>query len=54
MLASIEEWKPKFVEMQEKGEVFMMRDLPPDHPALKFAHKVNPDQYWPKAQLLSL
>ena len=45
MLASIEAWKPKFVEMQDKGEVFMMRDLPANHPALLYAHKVNPDQY---------
>ena len=28
-----------------EGEVFMLRDLLTDHPALLFAHKVNPDKY---------
>jgi quercetin dioxygenase-like cupin family protein len=45
MLESIERFKLKFVEMQEAGEIFMMRDLPADHPALQFAHEVNPTSY---------
>lgn len=32
-------------QMQASGDVFMLRDLPKDHPALKFAHEVNPAQY---------
>lgn len=42
MLESIVRMKHKFVEMQAAGEVFMLRDLPEDHPARVFAHKVNP------------
>ncbi len=45
MLESIEKMKDKFVEMQDAGEIFMMRDLPDGHPALQFAHEVNPEQY---------
>ncbi len=37
--------KPKFVEMHEEGEPFLLSDLPADHPALAFAHTVNPDSY---------
>jgi quercetin dioxygenase-like cupin family protein len=29
-------------EMEASGDVFMLRDLPEDHPALAFAHSVNP------------
>ena len=45
MLESLEKMKDKFVEMQDAGEIFMMRDLPDGHPALQFAHEVNPEQY---------
>ncbi|HSG16172.1 MAG TPA: cupin domain-containing protein [Anaerolineae bacterium] len=45
MLESIERMQGKFVEMQEAGEVFMLRDLPEDHPARVFAHKVNPSSF---------
>ncbi len=46
MLSSIEEWlKPKFVEMQAQGTAFMLADLPAGHPALLYAHEVNPDAY---------
>lgn len=46
MLAFIEEkLKPRMEQMQAEGEVFMLRDLPADHPALLYAHEVNPDAY---------
>jgi quercetin dioxygenase-like cupin family protein len=37
--------KPKFVQMQAEGESFMLKDLPANHPALAFAHEVNPARY---------
>jgi hypothetical protein len=45
MLESIERMKGHFVEAQESGEVFMLNDLPEDHPARVFAHEVNPALY---------
>ena len=46
MLTNVQDkLKPKLVQMQAGGEVFMLRDLPADHPALAFAHKVNPESY---------
>jgi hypothetical protein len=45
MLESIERMKEHFVEAQESGEVFMLNDLPEDHPARVFAHEVNPALY---------
>ena len=42
MLENIEQMKHEFVEAQESGEVFMLNDLPKDHPARVFAHEVNP------------
>lgn len=41
-LESIERMKDHFVEAQNSGEVFMLRDLPEDHPARIYAHQVNP------------
>lgn len=43
MLESIQRMKLKFEKIQKEGEVFMLRDLPTDHPARVYAHKVNPD-----------
>ncbi len=37
--------RPKLVQMQADGEPFRLRDLPADHPALAFAHTVNPAAY---------
>lgn len=45
MLENIERMKHKFVEMQDGGEVFRLRDLPEDHPARVYAHKVNPSSF---------
>jgi quercetin dioxygenase-like cupin family protein len=46
MLESIERMKDEFVEKQEAGdELFMLRDLPEDHPARIYAHKVNPASF---------
>jgi quercetin dioxygenase-like cupin family protein len=45
MLESIERMKHHFVEAQKSGEVFMLNDLPEDHPALIFAHEINPALY---------
>lgn len=45
MLETIEQMKMHFVEAQESSEVFMLRDLPVDHPARIFAHKVNPSLF---------
>jgi quercetin dioxygenase-like cupin family protein len=45
MLESIERMKEHFVEAQESGEVFMLRDLPADHPARIYAHQVNPASF---------
>ena len=45
MLKSIEQMKEHFVEAQESGEIFMLRDLPEDHPARVYAHKINPASF---------
>ncbi len=46
MLSYVEEkLRPLFEEMQANGTPFMLRDLPADHPALEYAHMVNPEQY---------
>lgn len=45
MLESIRRMKDEFVEMQEAGVAFMLRDLPADHPARLYAHQVNPASF---------
>ncbi len=45
MLENIERMKDHFVKAQESGEVFMLNDLPEDHPARVYAHEVNPELF---------
>ena len=45
MLESLQAAKGQFEEMQQAGVPFALSDLPDGHPALQFAHEVNPDQY---------
>ena len=45
MLKSLDTAKDHFVEMQQAGVPFALRDLPEDHPARLFAHEVNPTAY---------
>lgn len=45
MLESLGAAKDHFVEMQQSGVPFALSDLPEDHPARLFAHKVNPAAY---------
>jgi quercetin dioxygenase-like cupin family protein len=45
MLESLDVAKGRFVEMQQEGVPFALSDLPADHPALLFAHEVNPEAY---------
>lgn len=45
MLESLNAAKDRFVEMQQAGAPFALRDLPQDHPARLFAHEVNPAAY---------
>lgn len=45
MLESLDTAKNAFETMQHDGVPFALSDLPEDHPALAFAHEVNPDFY---------
>lgn len=45
MFDALVEARDRFVEMQEAGEAFALRDLPTDHPVVLFAHQVNPEAY---------